>query len=291
MYAESRVPMVNQICLPVQTLDANAIMQKEIEWIEGYDFRLNFKQSQNIMKFPKKIVQLVWLFSPAHLDASSLVIGFRTGRPQQQSSQLRSFLHVIKAAHWIFFHRVPSYQGIGIGVYQPVWVSWTPQEDKKQDSLWNPHSRILDLNIDTMLRPCVLTSQCVYLNSFQITSRNMGVKLGSLEVKPTRRLPWLSSPYFCGFLDVVNQQSGFKPQKVAHGSNCTHHLLNIRHNSSIQRRSSLTRMIEDGRMLTPSTLHVVQSQNLDRCTWCKWICYNIQYNCILNCISYWYESS
>jgi len=59
MYAESRVPMVNQICLPVQTLDANAIMPKEIEWIEGYDFRLNFKQSQNIMKFPKKIVQLV----------------------------------------------------------------------------------------------------------------------------------------------------------------------------------------------------------------------------------------
>lgn len=96
---------------------------------------------------------------------------------------------------------------------------------------------------------------------------------------------------FCGFLDVVNQQSGFKPQKVAHGSNCTHRLLNIRHNSSIQRRSSLTRMIEDGRMLIPSTLHVVQSQNLDRCTWCKWICYNIQYNCILNCISYWYESS
>ena len=141
-----------------------------------------------------------------------------------------------------------------------------------------------------MLRPCVLTSQCVYINSFQITSRKMGVKLGSLEVKPTRRLPLVIS-LFCGFLDVVNQQSGFKPQKVAHGSNCTHHLLNIRHNSSIQRRSSLTRMIEDGRMLIPSTLHVVQSQNLDRCTWCKWICYNIQYNCILNCISYWYESS
>lgn len=39
MYAESRVPMVNQICLPVQTLDADAIMPKEIEWIEGYDFR------------------------------------------------------------------------------------------------------------------------------------------------------------------------------------------------------------------------------------------------------------
>ena len=177
---------------------------------------------------------------------------------------LRSFLHLIKATYWIFFHEFLA-AVVKATTYVRNWcvqacvsVMDTPRRCETKLFIIYPSLGILDL--DTRLRPCVLTSQRVYMNSFQMHQHSPAyvdfAGFGFYSIIDDTAIATchlVTKKLFC------EAAQWFQAKRWQMHPNS--HNITVKWFKCIKMsRSNLTRMIKDGSY----TRH-------------KWICYNIQH--------------